>query len=158
MKTLLAPAALILSLVASIPAAAQQVVLAGQQSGIKEKRFVVARTAEELAGVWKQHAPAQAVPAVDFSKEIVVGVFLGRQNTAGTKVKLDLLQDPEDKSKLVVFYEGVAPSQKGFTAQVLTSPYELRTVPRGYASVAFERNMKARALVQNLQEFEFGCY
>lgn len=147
----------LLVLLCPIPAAAQQVVVAGQQSDIKEARFVVARTQDEFAALWKTHAAAKSAPAVNFSEQIVVGVFLGQQRQAGTKVKLTLMPDPLDSTKLVVFWEGETPSAKGFAAQVLTTPFELRAVPKRYASVAFERNLKARAVVDSLQTFGFDC-
>jgi hypothetical protein len=152
MKNLLA----LLALLISMPVAAQQVVDAGQQSGIKDARFVVVRTADEYAAIFKDLKPSKAAPAVNFADSIVVGVFLGQQRTAGTKVKLTLITDPADSARLVVMWEGVPAPQKGFTAQVVSTPYELRAVPKKYAAVSFERDLKVKA-IPDTESFGFDC-
>ena len=49
----------------------------GARSQIMTPREAVARTAEEYDALWRSHLPARQPAAVDFSKEMVVGVFLG---------------------------------------------------------------------------------
>lgn len=137
----------------ALPARAQEMRLAGQRSEIKDARMVVARTAEEFQALWKQHNPAQAAPAVDFDKQIVVAVFLGERRTGGTKVELTLMNDPLDSTKLVVFYKEVAPQRSSFSTQVVSSPFEIRAVSKSYAAVTFERNLRARALVDAIRDF-----
>jgi hypothetical protein len=150
MKTAMALLAL---LALALPVRAQELRLAGQRSEIKEARTAVVRTAAEFQALWKQHNPSQAAPAVDFDKEIVVAVFLGERRTGGTKVELELMNDPLDSTKLVVFWKEAAPARKGFTTQVVTSPFEMRAVPKRYAAVTFERNLRARALVDSIKDF-----
>lgn len=150
MKNLLA--LLVLMLAAAAPLRAQEMRLAGQRSEIKETRLVVARSPEEFASLWKQHNPGQAAPAVDFSQRIVVAVFLGERRTGGTKVELTLMADPLDGSKLVVFYKEIAPAKSGFSTQVVTCPFEIVAVDKKYAAVTFERNLRARALVDTLSD------
>ena len=143
--------ALLVALIAfSLPARAQEMRLAGQRSEIKDARMVVARTPAEFDALWKQHNPTQAEPAVNFDKQIVVAVFLGERSTGGTKVELTLMNDPLDSSKLVVFYKEVPPAKSGFATQVVCAPFEIRAVAKSYAAVTFERNMRARTLVDSL--------
>ena len=57
----------------------------GTSSQLDEPRKVIVRTAEEFQALWKSHSNAP-LPKVDFSKSIVVGVFLGMRPTAGYTV------------------------------------------------------------------------
>jgi hypothetical protein len=56
----------------------------GDQSNIDTRREVVVRTAADWQKLWQQHSPDRPMPSVDFSKEMVVGVFLGSRPTAGS--------------------------------------------------------------------------
>ena len=59
----------------------------GAMSDIASERQVSVRDAVEWASIWRQHAPSRAQPSVDFAREMVVGVFLGRRPTAGFSVQ-----------------------------------------------------------------------
>lgn len=114
--------------------------LAGQSAGIKDAQTVVVRTQKEWAALWTRHTAgrSEAMPQVDFSKEMVVGVFLGERNTGGYKVETKLMADPiEPKSRLVVFYKEVPPAAGRFNVQMVTRPFELRKVAK-VQEVVFE--------------------
>ena len=53
----------------------------GDQSNIDDARQAVVRTQAEFDRLWRQHAADRAQPKIDFSKEMVVGVFLGSRPT-----------------------------------------------------------------------------
>src|SRR4029453_6089957 len=77
-----------LILVAQTPAvlgqgAAPRIVDKGDRSQIMSAREVVVRTAAEWDALWRSHLPTRQPAAVDFSKEMVVGVFLGSRPTPG---------------------------------------------------------------------------
>ena len=55
-------------------------------SGIDTPQQTVARTAAEFEALWKKHAPGQTVPTVDFTKQMVLAVFLGTRPTGGFSV------------------------------------------------------------------------
>jgi hypothetical protein len=130
---------------AVIPARAQQWQqdkLQGQSSAISELKTVVVKTAADWQQLWKQHNPQAAqAPQVDFSREMVVGVFLGEKPKSGYKVELVVQNSPTDPKKLVVFYREIPPSNDGFSAQVISHPYELVKVPKK-AVVDFEVNQR----------------
>ena len=46
------------------------------------------RTDAEWTKLWQQHAPDRPRPAVDFSKEMVVGVFMGSRPNAGFSIAI----------------------------------------------------------------------
>jgi len=106
----------------------------GTNSQITESRHVVVRTADEWQALWKAHA-ASAAPAVDFSKSMVVGVFVGTRPTAGYGVQITSVRQTADA--IVVEYRERQPASGGMTAQVLTSPFQLVSIPRDTKKVEF---------------------
>ena len=108
----------------------------GTRSQIQEPRQVVVRTAADWQTLWTAHDSA-AAPTVDFSRAIVVGVFLGTRPTAGFSVRITAVT-AKDGGAVVEYVEG-RPRPGGMTAQVLTSPFHLVTVPRTIETVVFKQ-------------------
>lgn len=109
----------------------------GTESNVDDAKTVVVRDAAAWRKLWQGHAPDRALPAVDFSKEMVVAVFLGSRPTAGYDVAIDGVR--EDGGALVVAYRETAPARDVMTAQVLTSPYHVAAVPARSGDVKFEK-------------------
>jgi PrcB C-terminal len=108
----------------------------GARSAIHAARQAVVRTDAEWTALWEAHAAQRPKPAVDFSKEMVVGVFLGSRPTAGFSVQITRVS--EEDGALVVEYRETRPRPDAITAQVLTSPFELVTVPQYGGEVRFK--------------------
>jgi VWFA-related protein len=108
----------------------------GLQSRVERPRQVVARTAEEWAEFWQAHGEGPA-PAVDFSREMVVGVFLGSRPTSGFSVEITGAHD--DNGTLVVNYRETRPAPGTIAAQVITTPFTLVALPRHDGDVRFEK-------------------
>ena len=64
----------------------------GELSGIEERREVVVRTAAEWSALWKQHSPGQKPPAIDFTRSMVAGVFLGSRPSGGFAIDVTSVQ------------------------------------------------------------------
>jgi hypothetical protein len=109
----------------------------GDQSNVDDARQAVARTAAEWDTLWRQHSPDRMQPRVDFSKEIVVGVFLGSRPSAGFGIAI--VGAEAEQGGLTVRFRETRPAPGGMTAQVITSPYHLAAVPRQSGTVKFER-------------------
>jgi PrcB C-terminal len=109
----------------------------GSQSGIDEPRTVVVRSADEWSRLWGAHAADKPAPAVDFTKEMVVGVFTGSRPTAGYSVQI--VGTREQPEGLVVDYREGSPAPDMMTAQVITSPYHLVAVRKYAGEVKFEK-------------------
>jgi protease stability complex PrcB-like protein len=109
----------------------------GAQSNVDTARQAVARTAGEWTALWREHAPDRAQPAVDFAREMVVGVFMGTRPTAGFNV--EILGAAQRNGIFVVEYRETRPSSDTITAQVLTSPYHIVALLRVAGDVRFER-------------------
>jgi protease stability complex PrcB-like protein len=117
--------------------ASMRTVARGDQSFIESERQVVARSSAEWNAIWRQHDPDRPVPAVDFSKEMVVGVFLGSRNTGGYSV--EIVSASVEQDALIVRYRQRTPPPDAITAQVITMPFQLVAIPKTDAAVKFQR-------------------
>jgi hypothetical protein len=112
----------------------------GPMSGIEEPRQAAVRSAAEWSALWKTHDPGGELPPVDFSREMVVGVFLGSRPTAGYGV--EIVRAVGNSATLVVEYVETAPSREAITAQILTAPYHLAAIPQHGGEVRFQKVAK----------------
>ncbi|HXT02079.1 MAG TPA: hypothetical protein VN915_15490 [Elusimicrobiota bacterium] len=128
MKRLLAALALILAVNASAQQQPTKTLVEGQHSGVKAPLAVAVQDSRKWTEIWKQHGASEPAPAVDFSLNSVVVVFLGQTETAGVKVTVVVQQDPIDSSRLNVFYRRTV-AKKAMSAQVQCQPYAMVLVP-----------------------------
>lgn len=119
------------------PAPALRTLGKGPMSAIDERRQVTIRSAAEWAALWKENGASEPVPAVDFSREMVVGVFLGSRPTAGYGV--EIVRAIGNTAALIVEYVEATPSRDAITAQILTAPYHLAAVPKHDGTVTFRK-------------------
>lgn len=122
----------------------------GQRSGIREARFVGVTDGASWEKLWREHDAQAPVPAVDFSRESVVAVFLGERPTGGVKIELAVLADPLDATRLNAFYEEVR-SSKGFATTMISHPYLIVKV-RKASVIAFEANQRVGVPVTRAPE------
>jgi hypothetical protein len=110
--------------------------LAGDQmSAIDSARQVVAKTQAEYDALWREHAPGRAAPPVDFSRNMVVAVFLGSRPSAGFEVQITRVQREGDAA--VVTWAERRPGRDQIAAQVMTAPAHIVSVPRVDGTVRF---------------------
>jgi hypothetical protein len=107
----------------------------GDLSGIEERREVVVKTAAEWAALWKQHNPGQKPPAIDFTRSMVAGVFLGSRPSGGFAIDVTSVQ--RDGANLTVVYRESKPDPKMMVTQMLTSPFHLVRIDRHEGPVRF---------------------
>jgi hypothetical protein len=131
--------AALLSVVLTVAAMAQTLtftnVAKGDASEQQTARQVTIRTPAEWTALWKAHAPAQKMPAVDFNKDMVVGIFLGTKPSAGHEVEIVGVRTEE--KDLIVEYVQKQPGRGTLAAQILTEPYHLVSVPQHAGTVKF---------------------
>ena len=129
----------LLSAVLSIAPMAQTLtfttVARGDASEQQTARQVTIRTAAEWTALWKEHAPTEKMPAVDFNKDMVVGIFLGTKPSAGHEVEIVGVRTEE--KDLIVEYVQKQPGRGTLAAQILTEPYHLVSVPKHAGTVKF---------------------
>ena len=117
--------------------AAPRTIDKGGQSEIAVARQATARDREEWTALWRSHAPGRPEPAVDFSKEMVVGVFMGTRQTAGFAVEIVGYRDLGGDA--LVRYRETVPASGAIAAQVLTAPFHLVVIPRQAGRITFEK-------------------
>jgi hypothetical protein len=113
----------------------------GDQSNIDEAKRVLVRTDAEWTTLWRQHHTDKPRPAVDFSKEMVVGVFMGSRPNAGFSTTI--LSATAANGALIVRYAEKVPAPGSISAQILTFPYHLVAIPKAAVTdVKFEKAEK----------------
>ena len=101
-------------------------------------REVVVRTAAEWDALWRSHLPTRQPAALDFSREMVVGVFLGSRPTPGYGVTI--VSASEEGNVLRVRYRETSPPPDAILAQVITFPYQIVAIPKSAATdVKFDK-------------------
>jgi hypothetical protein len=108
----------------------------GQSGQIEDTRQVVIRSATEWQTLWRRHS-AEPVPPVDFSRSVVIGIFLGSRPTAGYGVTITRVSSQGEKT--IVEYVERRPDADAIVAQVITSPFHLVTVAQPGPEVEFRR-------------------
>ena len=77
------------------------------------------------------------MPVVDFTKSMVLGVFLGSRNTAGYRVTIAGIE--RSSATVGVTYREERPGGRDMLAQVITFPHHLVRVERIDGEVKFTR-------------------
>lgn len=108
-------------------------------SGYAEPTERVLRNQAELAAVWRDvhgGVPGDPVPALDFTKRMVVFLATGERRTGGYSVRFDGVAAVP--GGVTVRYTLTVPGPQCMTAQMLTSPVDLVSVPRVDGTVQFQ--------------------
>ncbi|TPW21629.1 MAG: hypothetical protein FD126_502, partial [Elusimicrobia bacterium] len=101
--------------------------LAGDGSRIAAPRAIVVTNPGAWDVLWREHAgEGVPAPAVDFTQEKVVAVFLGRRDRTGYKVALEA--DASNPAEVVVTYAEKAPAAASFGATMVTTPFIIQKV------------------------------
>jgi len=113
----------------------------GDQSNVDDAKQALVRTEAEWTKLWQQHAPDHPKPAVDFSKEMVVAVFMGSRPNAGFSTTITSAMAAN--GALVVRYNETMPRAGAVSAQILTFPYHIVAIARAEVKdVKFQKDAK----------------
>jgi hypothetical protein len=113
----------------------------GDQSNVDDAKQVLVRTDAEWSKLWQQHAPDHPKPAVDFSKEMVVAVFMGSRPNAGFSTTITSAMAAN--GALVVRYNETTPRAGAVSAQILTFPYHIVAIAKAdVKDVKFQKDAK----------------
>ncbi len=121
----------------------------GADSAIRTKEIVSARSFDELADLWRRHAPGKAAPDVDFTKEWVLGIFQGQGwNSVGVELVEILEQQGGEGHRHIVRYdermyqtEGGGDRVTAFGIFVLNSVEDLIVVEENVQSLIGEPSL-----------------
>jgi hypothetical protein len=113
----------------------------GDQSNVDEAKQVLVRTEAEWTRLWQQHNPERPRPKVDFSKEMVVAVFMGSRPNAGFSTTITSAMAAN--GALVVRYNETMPRTGAVSAQILTFPYHIVAIAKAdVKDVKFQKDVK----------------
>ncbi|MCU1385454.1 MAG: hypothetical protein JWL71_4151 [Acidobacteria bacterium] len=111
----------------------------GDQSNMDDAKQVLVRTEAEWTRLWQQHNPDRPRPAIDFSKEMIVAVFMGSRPNAGFSTTITAATAA--KGALLVRYKETAPAVGAVSAQILTFPYHIVAITKAdVKDVKFEKD------------------
>jgi hypothetical protein len=110
----------------------------GNQSNIDDVREVSIRAAAEWTALWREHAGDHPLPAVDFTRSTVVGVFLGSRPTAGFDVEITGIE--KDGADLIVTWREIRPERGAMLAQILTMPFHIVSTDKHAGPIKFRKS------------------
>jgi hypothetical protein len=112
----------------------------GTFSGYGRQANLVIQDSQAWIDLWNQHmlfmVEPLPVPEVDFSKDMIVAVFMGVVNTGGYSLHIN--EVVETDSVIVVKMERTEPGPTCIVPQVLTQPYHMIQITRTEKPVTFE--------------------
>lgn len=115
------------SVSAASEAVSYETIRKGQISGIHEATQIVIRSAAAWQDLWRKHTAFQAEqrpsPAVDFGRDIVIGVFLGSRPTGGYAAEIVNIE--KDNGMTTVNFKETTPPRGSMVTQSLTQPFHL---------------------------------
>ena len=111
-------------------------------SGIHQARTVVVKDAGTWAGLWREHAPGRAPFDVDFTKDMVVGVFMGTGASSCYTTAIDGVSRTADR--IVVHELRSVPGPDIACAMYVTTPAHLVVIPRSDLPVEFATEVATR--------------
>lgn len=118
----------------------------GLDSGVRERTQAVARTQGEWVALWDRHTRTRTAPppppAVDFSREMVVALFMGERPTGGYEI--EVTQVERTAAGLTVHHRAKSPDPGDMLTQSLTSPFHLVKLARTDESVTFLAESRSR--------------
>ncbi len=115
-------------------------------SGITSPTDLVVRDSAGWSTLWQLvHAnqdPVPPLPAIDFTREMILAVGLGTRSTGGYNVLLTAAS--EDSAGVNVQVVETSPGADCITTQALSQPVDLARAPRRDAPVRFSINRQVR--------------
>jgi hypothetical protein len=112
-------------------------------SAISQARFVVIRDVVSWDALWKQHtaniSPQPPTPAINFSQNMVAGIFLGSRSNGCYGVAAESVFQHDDPEHIDVTFRELVPTADMICAAVITNPATLIVLPYSILPVEFIR-------------------
>jgi hypothetical protein len=106
------------------------------RSGVRAARTVTVRDGDAWSALWAEHSGSDAPPPVlDFSKKMVVAVFLGTQENGCYSTSISSIY--RDANKITVLHVDSVPGKGVLCTLALTSPAHLAVIERSDTPVEF---------------------
>lgn len=104
----------------------------GQHSSIDTSAVFLIDDIENWEKIWQlaqgSIEPTPIIPEIDFSKNTVIAIFMGRKNSAGYSVEISqIIKDGKNLNVKAINHI----SGGGMMLPVLTTPYQIVKIPEG---------------------------
>ncbi len=109
------------------------IVLQGEHSSIKERKNEIFHSKNEFIKVFGNNFKENNFQNIDFDREMLIGIFLGRQSSGGIKINIDKINE-KDKEITVRYHIESSP----IATLVMTAPYIIIKIPRTDKKVIFQ--------------------
>ncbi len=118
------------------------VISSGAHSGYSEESYLVIKDGDDFKKLWNKVnstiIPQPSVPEIDFSKYMVVAVFMGTCPTGGYSISIRSIRESEEN--IYVEVEKIKPGKDCILTQVLTQPFQIVKIKRSDKKVIFVKN------------------
>lgn len=108
--------------------------------GVADAQQLIIRTRQEWATLWRtlhrNRIPTPPLPEVDFSRQMVLGVFLGQRPSGGASIEIASIT--REKAGLVVEVRTAEPSPDAPRTMALTQPCHVVVVTAPDAPTRFQ--------------------
>jgi hypothetical protein len=100
-----------------------------QNSRVREQRFAVIKGGLDWTTLWAEHKGGTQVapPAIDFSNNMALGVFLGQRTSGCYSVAIRTIV--QSANKITVQYKETVPSPATGCTTALVFPSQIATIP-----------------------------
>ncbi|MGH8400627.1 MAG: protease complex subunit PrcB family protein, partial [Gammaproteobacteria bacterium] len=113
------------------PAVEIRVLASGTHSGVRHQEYHALHDVADFRSWWQRayssQATAPALPQVDFTKDMVIAVFMGERSHGGYSLHVDKIADTADTFDVEITVN--IPGSDCRTTQALTQPFEFVAVP-----------------------------
>ncbi len=110
-------------------------------SAISERRMVVIRDLTAWESLWAEHvanlSPPLARPAINFSQDMVIGVFLGNRSNGCYAVSIESVWHRDDPERIEVTFRESPPSVGDVCTTVISNPATFIITPYSPLPVSF---------------------
>lgn len=83
---------------------------------------------EAWAAIWSNHSPTPPLPAVDFTREMIIVVALGERRSGGYSILIDSAAVSD--GGLVIWVHTISPGPRCVTTGALTQPVDAARLPQ----------------------------
>jgi len=115
-----------------------KMLLEGSHSNIQKREYTIIKNSLELGRIFgtinSTRRPGFPIPEIDFSKNVVVGLFMGSKGSGGHSIAIDHVDYNE--AETVVYYIEKHPS--GMATSVMTQPFYLAKISKTANPIRFE--------------------